>query len=137
MKILWAVYPFLLWTGSLRAESAQDVVQQGLSEVRSGDVERGLSSLRRAAQLEPGNASVWITLGLTAQEARRYDDARDALERALQQAPRSETALYNLAMVYEKLGDWSRARDAWTRFLALSPSAELKEIDQRQVDRLE
>jgi tetratricopeptide (TPR) repeat protein len=73
---------------------------------------------RRAANLEPGNAAYWATLGFMEQWDLEHGDLRRAAanyERAVEVNPHSDRYWMELAGVYEALGEASRARAAYGR----------------------
>ena len=72
----------------------------------------------RAANLEPGNAAYWATLGFMEQWDLEHGDLRQAAasyERAVEANPYSDRYWMELAGVYEVLGEASRARAAYGR----------------------
>lgn len=93
----------------------------------SGDYNRAVALLERAAADAPDEAAVQIDLAAVYLErARRAPDphadaeaARQAAERAVAVDPRSVEARFNLALALDRLGDGSASQQAWREYLEL------------------
>jgi tetratricopeptide (TPR) repeat protein len=71
----------------------------------AGRLERGISELRRAAELDPNDPTVRVTLGAALAQRGDRTGARVQLESALRLAPREPRAHYNLGLLAAGEGD--------------------------------
>lgn len=108
---------------------AQELSNQGASDLRQGNVENAVSRLRQAYTLLPHDVAVAINLGGALIMCKQYTQAAEVLERALEQEPDNEMIWTNLGAAY--LGNPLLAGDeaqqkaiaAFERAIALNPVA--------------
>ena len=76
----------------------------GMCALRRGEAVTGTMLLKRASELEPGNAAVLCNLGLAYRAAGEWPMARDCFHKAMQAAPRFYDARLYLGDALEQLG---------------------------------
>jgi len=81
--------------------SAFVLEQMAHLERRLGQVDLAQKHYQAAAQLDPRNIGILLTLADTFQSGRRYDEARAVLDRALEVVPGNETALGMKALTFQ------------------------------------
>ena len=81
--------------------------------------EEALKPLRRAAELDPDNTSVWLALGWCHKRTDRIDLAVEALEKALRIEPSDGLIHYNLACYLSLAGNKQRALAHLSKALAI------------------
>jgi len=84
-------------------------------------IEDALTVLRRAIELQPDIASIWINYGVALQQAAQPDKAKPAYQRALMLKPDSGEVASNLGALLVAEGDWSGALALFDRAFALLP----------------
>src|SRR6266480_5780801 len=89
----------------------------GLLERAQGRVQDALATLKKAADLDPLNAEIWIVLSLTYAGLRQFDEAHLMVDRALAITPDDIDTLAGKASIYQSQGDL----DAAWRLLAPHP----------------
>jgi CHAT domain-containing protein/Flp pilus assembly protein TadD len=99
------------------------------AEMLDRNFDDAVSTLKRAADAQPDDASLLADLGvayaLRAEGERReidYGAAIDTLWRFLRARPDSPLALFNRAVVYERMFLYDDARKDWERYLQLDPA---------------
>ncbi len=97
-----------------------------------GEREPALEQFKWAAQKNPGNARINLSLGRTYVELGRYREAEQPLRRAVKLKPRNAEALKQLALLlYHHLGEKKEATDYLKLALALQPNmADAAEINK-------
>lgn len=85
------------------------------------NVAETLQGAVEAAQKEPENMDLRLTLADRLVEARRYTDARRAFEQVLEKNPQSTRALMGLAAIYLDMGDRDRASILLKKAWAIEP----------------
>ena len=84
--------------------------------------------LRRAVELEPDNAMLWLNLGaaelgrLELSGPRQQERAIRAYERALAINPRTPNADYHLGLIHKERGDFARAAASFAAALRVDPN---------------
>lgn len=92
------------------------------------EMEKAISSFKRAQELQPNNERIFYDLGLIYYKIDQLESAISSLEQAIKLNPKFSSAYYQLGLVFLKKGDFSRAIDAFEKFLQLEPEA--KEASQ-------
>jgi len=87
-----------------------------------GQTARALDYARRAAQLEPGNASRWTNVGVFAAVRGNWVDALDAYWRSLRLRPTSAMLRGNMAELYAALGLPARAAQVLAEGAEIDPT---------------
>lgn len=73
--------------------------------LRAGQVRESFAYLRRALEIAPENADLWVNLGALYATERDYDSSIEAYEVALQIEPRNRSAVSGLARSYANTGN--------------------------------
>src|SRR5262249_40661156 len=89
-------------------------------ERRLGQPDVAQKHYRAAAQLDPRNVGILLTLADTLQGARRYDEARIVVDRALEISPANESALAGKATYFQAQGRLKEADEALAKIPASS-----------------
>ena len=75
--------------------------------------EEAANALKRAAEIEPTNASAHFNLGLTLYNAKRYSEAIEAYKQVIKLRPTLAQAHYNLGLTYYAINDRKQAMDEY------------------------
>lgn len=97
----------------LRPRDIEGLNFVGMCAVGRGEALSGTLLLKKAAELEPGNAAVQCNLGIAYRSAGEWDLAQACFQKALQAAPRFADARLYLAEAQENLG---RSYEALTNY---------------------
>jgi len=81
----------------------------GLLERAQGRVQDALATLKKAAEVDPLNAEIWIVLSLTYAGLRQFDEAHLMVDRALAITPDDIDTLAGKASFYQAQGDLDAA----------------------------
>jgi TolB-like protein len=81
----------------------------GLLQRAQGRIQDALATLKKAADLDPLNAEIWIQLALTYAGLRQFEDAHVMVDRALAITPDDLDTLAGKASFYQAQGDLSAA----------------------------
>jgi tetratricopeptide (TPR) repeat protein len=84
-------------------------------ERRLGQTDVALKHYQAAAQLDPRNTGILLTLADTLQTARRYDEAQTVFDRALEISPKNNTALGLKALFFQAQGRLNEAAETLAR----------------------
>jgi len=106
----------------------------GWSYFETGDLMRAAEAYRRAAQVEPGNAENWSSLGEALQTASTTvsPEAKTAFERALRLDAKDPRARYFLAVQKDLTGQHEAAIGDWIALLRDTPAGAPWEADLRR-----
>lgn len=106
----------------------------GWSYFETGDLMRSAAAYRRAAEIEPGNAENWSSLGEALQTASQdvSPEAAAAFERALKLDPTDPRARYFSAVQKDLKGEHKAAVDDWIALLKDTPAGAPWEQDLRR-----
>ena len=85
----------------------------GMCAVRRGEAVIGTSLVKKASDLQPGNAAILCNLGLCYESAGEWESALGVFRRALEAMPRFYDARLHLAYALEQLG---RGHEALTHY---------------------
>ncbi len=88
---------------------------------KRGDYGAAIEPGRRAAQLQPGNYSNWLELGINLSRMSRWEEARGALEKAKALNESDSAIRYNLAQVLARLGLKEEAQAEMEAYRELEP----------------
>jgi aspartate beta-hydroxylase len=89
----------------------------GLAALRDGDIDNALTLLKRAANVDGGQALTQLHLGRAHAAAFEFDAAEAAFVAALGREPKLHIARLHLAELHEKRGDTARAVMTYARSL--------------------
>lgn len=81
----------------------------GIFQRTSGKVDEAVTTMQKAAELDPLNLSVWRILASTYSGLRRFADARSMLERALALEPGNIDMIGGIALNYQAEGNLDEA----------------------------
>jgi tetratricopeptide (TPR) repeat protein len=95
--------------------SALVLVQMAHLERRLGQADVAQIHYQAAAQLDPRNIDIVLTLADSLQTVRRYDEARTVLDRVLEMSPGNETALAAKALSFQAQGRLKEASEALSK----------------------
>lgn len=114
--------------------AAKDWRVVGWAYAEAGKPEEAAAAYRRAAQIEPGNAENWSSLGEVVQTASTtvVPEAASAFEKALKLNPADPRARYFQAVQKELGGDHKGAIDSWLALLRDTPPGAPWEADLRR-----
>ena len=101
-----------------------NLVAEAENAVASGDLQRAVTLLLRAAELQPDDATLWMKVAAMHRGTGNLRAALDTVHRALALLPLDFTALLMRASLLQRLGD-PEAGEAWGNALAQKPDAEL------------
>jgi cytochrome c-type biogenesis protein CcmH len=106
----------------------------GWSYFETGDLMRSAAAYRRAAQIEPGNAENWSSLGEALQSATTElsPEAAEAFARAIKLDPADPRARYFLAVQKDLKGQHEGAIADWIALLKDTPAGAPWEADLRR-----
>jgi cytochrome c-type biogenesis protein CcmH len=106
----------------------------GWSYFETGDLMRSAAAYRRAAQIEPGNAENWSSLGEALQTASTdiSPEAAEAFERAIRLDRTDPRARYFLAVQKDLKGEHEGAVADWIALLKDTPAGAPWEADLRR-----
>ena len=93
-------------------------------ERRLGQADVAQKHYQAAAQLDPRNIGILLTLADTFQTVRRYDEARAVVDRALEISPGNEAALGEKALTFQAEGRLNEAAE----ILAKAPANSQDEV---------
>jgi TolB-like protein/Tfp pilus assembly protein PilF/class 3 adenylate cyclase len=105
--------------------SAFVLEQMAHLERRLGQPDVAQKHYQAAAQLDPRNIGILLTLADTLQSARRYDEARTVLDRVLEISPGNEGALAGKAFSFQAQGRLKEAAEVLVKAPANSPDEAL------------
>lgn len=80
---------------STRRAAAEQLVQEGVAEVRRGDLEGAAASLEKATELDPGNPKAWSNRGVVERRRGNLNRALASFDRAVELDPGYATAWAN------------------------------------------
>jgi TolB-like protein/cytochrome c-type biogenesis protein CcmH/NrfG len=81
----------------------------GILQRSRGKIDEAVTTMKKAAELDPLNLKVWNTLALTYYGLRQFADARSVLERALALAPDDMDVIGGIAAKYQAEGNLNAA----------------------------
>jgi TolB-like protein/Tfp pilus assembly protein PilF/class 3 adenylate cyclase len=105
--------------------SALVLAQMAHLERRLGQADVAQKHYQAAAQLDPRNVDILLTLADTFQSVRHYDEARTVLDRVLEMSPGNETALAGKALSFQAQGRLKEAAEALSKAPANSQNEAL------------
>lgn len=115
-------------------DNAADWRMLGWLHFETGDLLRSAEAYRRAAQVEPGNAENWSSLGEALQTASTdiSPEAKTAFERALRLDGKDPRARYFLGVQKDLSGQHAAAIEDWLNLLKDTPPGAPWEADLRR-----
>ncbi|MBD3165126.1 tetratricopeptide repeat protein [bacterium] len=118
------------WKGAIRNYSlaidtdpyyAKAHYNMGVMRLKINHPQSALRSLRKAAQLEPGDASTWLAMGQAYDLLEEYENAAGAYRKSLTLEPRQPDLYFTLADMYLEQGKPEEALATYKDLLALDP----------------
>ena len=104
-----------------KAKDAEALALAGILALQRGAAPEALRRLRKAAKLQPGDATVLTNLGIAEEAAGQPDAAVASLTQACRLRPDFAQAAYNLGLLLHRLERSAEAVDALTRACDLEP----------------
>ncbi|HQV55666.1 MAG: tetratricopeptide repeat protein [Chitinophagaceae bacterium] len=86
------------------------------------DWQGAVESYKKALELDPGNASIYIRYSATLADVGRYKEALPLAEKAVELDPVSISSLHNLGWVYYLAGNFRKSTEAFGKALELHPN---------------
>jgi tetratricopeptide (TPR) repeat protein len=103
-------------------ERTQALHLKGLALRSLGRFVEALAPLKEAAELDPQNIHIWLTIGWCQKRAGRIDLAIESLEEALQIDPAEAIIHYNLACYWSLAGNREHALEFLHHALQIDPN---------------
>jgi cytochrome c-type biogenesis protein CcmH len=121
-------------SGGADSPAARDWRVVGWAYAEAGNAAEAAAAYRKAAELEPGNAENWSSLGEALQAASRsvVPEAAAAFRKAAELDPRDARARYFLAVQKDLGGDPKGAVEDWLALLRDTPPGAPWEADLRR-----
>ncbi|MGH7412599.1 MAG: tetratricopeptide repeat protein [Candidatus Rokuibacteriota bacterium] len=102
----------------IRKLEARASYEAGVKSVAEGRIPLGLSSLRQAVEIEPGNPLYRNAVGAVMLNIGRFADAQAEFQKAVELDPTYADAFHNLGSAYAEQGRWDEAIGAYRKALA-------------------
>ncbi len=96
-------------------------MNQSITLLQLGDVERATATAKQAVELNPGNADAWNTLGMAYKAQQDWGAAKEALTKSVGINPRHGEAWINLCGTLQELDLLEEALDAGEKSVANAP----------------
>jgi tetratricopeptide (TPR) repeat protein len=106
----------------LRPNSVRERINFGIALLRAGQIEAGMSELKRAQAQDPSIPHTWFNLGIGYKHAGDYDNAIEQLRGMIRLVPDEPKSHYNLAAVLRSKGDTQEAVHELLRAEQLDPN---------------
>jgi Flp pilus assembly protein TadD len=108
-------------------------LRRGQELLQRGDAAAAAVLLERAAQEQPGSASVLEALGRAQYDAGRADEAAETFARLVERTPDGDNARYGLGVALSRLGRFEEAVEHLALAVAMRPerteySARLRQV---------
>jgi len=133
---------FLLLCGVCSfAQDTASIAAEGAALARQGQFVQAKAKFQQALALDPENATLHMSLGLTCRRLREWDQAAASLEKAVALNPKLYQASSDLALLYEGMAIWrpvqkpwflQKARKAWQAVLSAAPKTDVAAIEMAQ-----
>lgn len=98
------------------------LIEQAALEIRQGQTQRALESIKRALTLSPGNAEALEIKGIACSSLGMNNEATEALRSAMAASPTLAKPAFNLAIHLNGIGDKGGALDAARTAVSLEPT---------------
>ena len=102
----------------IRKLEARSAYEAGVKSIGDGRISLGLSSLRQAVEVEPGNPLYRNAVGAVMLNIGRYAEAQAEFQKAVELDPTYADAYHNLGSAYAEQGKWDEAIGAYRKALA-------------------
>lgn len=102
----------------IRKLEARASYEAGVNSIAEGRIPLGLSSLRQAVEIEPGNPLYRNAVGAVMLNIGRFPDAQAEFQKAVELDPTYADAYHNLGSAYAEQGKWEEAIGAYRKALA-------------------
>jgi tetratricopeptide (TPR) repeat protein len=101
--------------------SAEVHCKLGHACVRANRYEQAARAFVRATQVDPNDATAYLSLGVTRDRLGRYAEAIDAYEQAVRLRPDDPLGHRNLGLAYARLDRHAEAMDAYKQAVSINP----------------
>ncbi|MGH7399093.1 MAG: tetratricopeptide repeat protein [Candidatus Rokuibacteriota bacterium] len=102
----------------IRKLEARASYEAGVKSIAEGQIPLGLSSLRQAVEIEPGNPLYHNAVGAVMLNIGRFADAQVEFQKAVELDPTYADAYHNLGSAHAEQGKWEEAIGAYRKALA-------------------
>ncbi len=99
----------------------KELSRSGYEALQAGDYEKAAALLKRAAEADPKQPSIWLNLGMALLSLRQPEAALDALRKQIELNPFSEYAYFYLGRAYLAQRKYADAEAAFTKELEINP----------------
>ena len=115
-----------LWLPACATTTADDEIRKlearasyeaGVKSIAEGRISLGLSSLRQAVEIEPGNPLYRNAVGAVMLNIGRYAEAQTEFLKAVELDPTYADAYHNLGSAYAEQAKWEEAIEAYRKAL--------------------
>jgi tetratricopeptide (TPR) repeat protein len=103
----------------IRTLEARASYEAGVKSIADGRISLGLSSLRQAVEIEPGNPLYRNAVGAVLLNIGRFADAQIEFQKAVELDPTYADAFHNLGSAYAEQAKWEEAIGAYRKALGL------------------
>ncbi len=109
-----------IWSSILQQQPSFVYALRGLGDIATanGDLQEAADYFQQAADLDPGNVSRQLTLGLALKQAGELERAKEVLTGVVSKIPENGEALFELAQVNSLLEQYEDSIEAAVRALA-------------------
>lgn len=114
----------LLSTPGTAATRTDTLYKQALQAYGDRNYERAVVLYRQILEVEPGNATAYVDLGLALKEMGKHEEAASAIRQGLAVRPGMVMGHYYLASTLVSLEQWEEASEALDAALARKPDLE-------------
>lgn len=104
-----------------RSTQLQQLFSEGSELLQGGKAEQALACFLRAEEIDPSNPTLFLYIGASLHDLKKYDEAVVFYKRALQITPLMGEAYNNLGNSLMALGHFSDAADSFSRAATLLP----------------
>jgi tetratricopeptide (TPR) repeat protein len=94
---------------------------QALVLMQSGNYRKAIPLLQRLIAKQPGQAGVYLNLGIACRAANRPEEALKALNRSIELSSENPAAYHQKGIVLRQQGDFEGALEAYSKALSLEP----------------
>jgi len=108
-------------TPIMKKEDVASLLSSGEKHVESGEHEKALLDFKKAAELSPGKAEIYVFIGRSLFKMGKKDEALEAYKIAVERDPNSADAYNGLGYTYYAMGKSSSAIDAFLTAIKLNP----------------
>ena len=117
-----AVYAFEQARSYKAFDTDEKLSNAGIAYGNNGQLEKAITDLKAAIELNPNSSDNYNNLGLYLGENKMYDESFASFEKALAIKPAFDKAYYNRGNIYAQKNDFRSAIDNYKKALSINPS---------------